>query len=87
MLLKIGRGSRKRTKQPIVCATFEEASKAYSQLRDESGEGASTWPEGRVYRGTQQIGRISYNGRVWKPKPWGPTDEPIYDPYPKENVS
>lgn len=52
--LKIGR----RTHD---VASIEEASRLYQRLRDESGEGASTWPEGRVGEF-----RITYNGRIWR---------------------
>lgn len=42
-------------------ASLEEASRVYQRLRDDSGEGQSTWPQGRVGKFT-----ISYNGRVWR---------------------
>lgn len=42
--------------------TLEEASAVYERLREESGEGASTFPDGRITGGY----RISYNGRVWR---------------------
>lgn len=37
----------------------------YERLRDESGEGASTWPFAKLYVGKRQTAEISYNGRVW----------------------
>ena len=52
-----------------VSAQLAEASRVYCHLRDESGEGASTFPEGRA-----AIYRISYNGRVWLGK------SVVYDP-------
>ena len=45
----------------LVVASLEEASRVYQTKRDESNEGASTFPDGRVTGGY----RISYNGRVW----------------------
>jgi hypothetical protein len=42
--------------------TLEEASLKYQELRDQSEEGASSFPNGRVTGGYL----ISYNGRVWK---------------------
>ena len=44
----------------IEVTTTAEAQQHYCRLRDESGEGASTFPDGRVGKY-----RISYNGRVW----------------------
>lgn len=61
------------------------ASALYCALRDESGEGASTFPEAALFtRGTfgrtEPLGRISYNGRVWSPEPWTADATPISDP-------
>ena len=55
MKLKIGK------RHNIEVASLEEASRVYCTLRDESGEGASTWPNGTVTGGY----RVSYNGRIW----------------------
>jgi len=44
----------------IEATTAAEASAIYCKLRDDSGEGASTFPDGK-WNGN----RISYNGRVW----------------------
>lgn len=66
--LKIGRDT-------FSVVSLEEASQIYGRLRDESGEGASTFPEGKLSTGH----RISYNGRVWS----GSTC--VYSPY--ENAS
>ena len=57
--------------------TAKAASKIYSELRDASGEGASTFPEGR-WKGN----RISYNGKVWFGQaPWTSGEAPIFNPY------
>jgi hypothetical protein len=45
--------------------SLKELSEKYCQLRDDSGEGASTFPFPPVYSDKTQIGHISYNGRVW----------------------
>lgn len=45
----------------ITAATAAAASAAYCALRDDSGEGASTFPNG-IWNGH----KISYNGRVWR---------------------
>ena len=57
-VLRIGRRER------INVADLADASHAYQDARDESGEGASTFPEGRIDIGGKAY-RISYNGRVW----------------------
>jgi hypothetical protein len=57
---------------------FAEASRVYAALRDASGEGASTFPVGRL-----PGHYISYNGRVWKGAPQNWVDgisEPVYSP-------
>lgn len=53
----------------ITASTAALASRIYCTARDESGEGASTFPQGE-WRGH----RISYNGRVWD------GDKAIYNP-------
>jgi hypothetical protein len=58
MTLHIGRRATMTVKD------LREASAVYQQLRDESGEGCSTFPDGFVTR-DQAVYRISYNGRVW----------------------
>jgi hypothetical protein len=49
-----------------VVESFEAASKIYSDLRDESYEGASTFPWGKIKLGSKLVADISYNGRVWE---------------------
>lgn len=58
MKLTIGR----RLTQEV--GSVEEASRIYCRLRDASGEGYSTFPEGRIRDGKKAY-RVSYNGRVW----------------------
>jgi len=54
MVLHIG-------KQKFTVHSFEEAQRVFEGARDASGEGASSWPDGRI--GHRY--RISYNGRLW----------------------
>lgn len=61
-------------------STLRQASEVFSSLRDESGEGGSTFPDGIVRDGNAVLARVSYNGRVWLPGEWKPGDRPIYDP-------
>lgn len=44
----------------LEVSDLTQAAQVYKDLRDASGEGASTWPGGRIDNLT-----ISYNGRVW----------------------
>lgn len=46
-------------------ADYAAASAAYCALQTESGEGGSTFPNGKVTDDGKQIGYVSYNGRVW----------------------
>ncbi len=61
----------------IEAKTAREASEIYSKMRDDSGEGCSTFPNGE-WNGNL----ISYNGRVWKGviKYLDDLTEIIYDP-------
>lgn len=70
----------------IECASLSEVSTKYSELRDESDEGASTFPNGAVFeKGTwgreTPVGHVSYNGRIWAPDAnvMGLKAVPIYD--------
>lgn len=61
--------------------THEALSRAYCEVRDASGEGASTFPTPTVYDDSgASVARLSYNGRVWGDKEWSPGDEPLYCP-------
>jgi len=55
--LRVGRKS-------IRVRDLAEASRAYQEVRDASGLGASKFPEGRVVIDGNAY-RVSYNGRVW----------------------
>jgi hypothetical protein len=56
------------------------ASEVYARERDESGEGASTFPNGRIMKGGRKIANVSYNARVWPKEGTGPGFTPLYDP-------
>lgn len=68
--LKIGR-------KVFEVAGFPEASAVYQRERNASGEGASTFPVGRI-----PGHYVSYNGKVWagSPKDWAPGKAPVFDP-------
>lgn len=61
----------------IEVGSVEEASRLYCEYRDSTGEGASTFPDGKVNGHT-----ISYNGKVWKGKPM--VGELVFNPYAKQ---
>ncbi len=72
---------------PVLVNGIPGASMAYAERRDESGEGASTFPLADVRDATGRIvGHLSYNGKVWaRPsRDWQPGDQPIYDPFAAE---
>ncbi len=50
----------------VISDELSVISKVYCRIRDESGEGCSTFRDVLVRReGGGVIGRISYNGRIW----------------------
>jgi hypothetical protein len=77
-----------RSRALVAVADLAEASRVYRRLCEENmartGKGASAMPEGLVYDTTgatpRLVARVSWNGRVWSPKPWAPGDEPLFDP-------
>ena len=71
MTLRIGRRGTWKVE------TFADASRVYETERDKSGEGASTFPEGRLADDKKRY-RISYNGRIWD-GPWFSGQTPVYD--------
>jgi hypothetical protein len=49
---------------------FAGTSRTYSEARDASGEGASTFPVGIIRdRNDRPIARVSFNGRIWRLDP------------------
>lgn len=73
MFLTIGKRAKVEVKD------FAEASAVYSRLRDESGEGSSTFPEGKL-----PGHYVSYNGKVWAGKSsrdWAAGKTPVFNPY------
>ncbi len=64
-------------------ATLAGISAAYSKIRDESGEGATTFPFVMAAVAGEEFGYISYNGRVWAGahgRDSKPHNSPLYDP-------
>ncbi|MFD2429585.1 hypothetical protein ACFSUK_18545 [Sphingobium scionense] len=50
--------------------TLEHASRGYCERRDQTGLGASAFPEAELMRDGVIVYRISYNYRIWHPIPW-----------------
>lgn len=74
LTLKIG------MREMLIALDLHHAADLYSEHRDASGEGASTFPPGRVFdESGRPIARISYNGRVWPPARWQPGMAPLID--------
>lgn len=46
--------------------TYRDAADLYRKFRDDSGEGASTFPHGTIRAGRLTVATVSYNGRVWE---------------------
>lgn len=61
------------------CETLKDCSKIFCAMRDQSGEGASTFPDGRIFENGKRIARVSYNGRVWAGAKYDANATPIYD--------
>ena len=61
----------------VPVAGLLEASRHYEAMREESGEGASAFPEGKVLSAGKCVARVSYNGNVWPPKKWYSGMEPL----------
>lgn len=52
----------------VMVPTLAVAVAVFDRVRDESGEGASTFPDGKLNGDDGRALRISYNGRVWDGK-------------------
>lgn len=48
------------------CNSIEECQKVVEKYIDDNLLGAGNWTGGKVFKGNELIGRISYNGRFWK---------------------
>lgn len=55
-------------------------SAAYCKARDDSGEGASTFPTPDIQWNEEGVARLSYNGRIWPLVDWVAGLAPLYDP-------
>lgn len=84
-ILKIARSSTMPA-TTLKVASLEAASKAYAELRDESMEGASTFPFGKLKTPEGEMLQVSYNGKIWRlkksaDKPWQDDNELLFNPY------
>ena len=76
LALRIG-----RSRHLVEVASFAEASTIYAELRDRSGRGASSMPEGRIYGAEtgKPVASLSYNAKVWDR-----ADRCLFDPFGSE---
>lgn len=63
----------------MTASDLADASAKYSEVRDASGEGASTFYDGVVMQDGKPVARISYNGRIWPLEDWTPDMTPLFD--------
>lgn len=85
-------GGRRPTRKPfrivhkgfpdLAAADWADASRLYSERRDQLGLGASMFPEALLMICDLPVGRISYNGRIWPLGDWRPGTTPLYDNQP-----
>ncbi len=59
--------------------TLKELSEAYCRVRDDSGEGMSTFRNAIVKQNGKVVGYISYNGRIWPGTTYQAGAIPLYD--------
>lgn len=59
-----------------VVESLEAAQIIFCKMREESGEGASTFPDGKI-NADGKVYRISYNGRLWEGTAYVPGAEPV----------
>lgn len=62
-----------------TATTLAGISAIYCLLRDESGEGGSTFPSPSIKQNGKITCRFSYNGRIWPLADWTADLQPIYD--------
>lgn len=69
-----------RSRTLVEVASYAEASRIYSELRDRAGHDVNNMPEGRVYDAEthQLVARLSYNGRIWA------GERCLFDPFETE---
>lgn len=60
------------------------ASGIYADERAASGEGGSTFPDGKIMAAGKVLARVSYNAKVWAPNKWTPGAVPLFDPYAQQ---
>jgi hypothetical protein len=83
-----GQNSRRRlpgTAQGAVrVASLKEASEACRKYIEDNNLGGGNWTGGIIRDETcTEIGRVSYNGKVWPPGDWTPDSVPLFDPSAK----
>lgn len=63
----------------VEAADFAAASKACRDYIERHGLGSGNWAGGTIYDDANvEVGRVSYNGKIWAPGPWVNGSEPIW---------
>lgn len=65
-------------KQRLSATTLDRLSSMYAKMRDDSGEGASTFPTPLVRVDGKIVASISYNAKIWTV---GPDRTLLFSPY------
>ena len=63
-------------------ADYAEASRLCREFLERTGKGNSRWSGGALFNGAEQVGYVSFNGRVWAgtAREWKPGQTPLYVP-------
>lgn len=52
-------------RKKVAIATLREAAEECRRYIDRNDLGGGNWTGGQVFKGREQVARVSYNGRVW----------------------
>jgi hypothetical protein len=67
--------------------SLKEASEMCSSYIEDNNLGGGNWTGGRIMAlsgaSGVDVGRVSYNGKVWPPGNWTPDSVPLFDPSAK----
>ena len=70
-------GHKRPAKLKATVPTFADAAKLCREYIDHNELGGGNWTGGQVFKGKEQVARVSYNGRVWPPGQWTPEMQPL----------
>ena len=70
-------GFKRPAKLKASVPTLTDAAKICLEYIDHNDLGGGNWTGGQVFKGKEQVAKVSYNGRVWPPGPWTPEMQPL----------